>query len=248
MKNIVANFDREVASVDNLLRFDEMVVAVPIKGLNKISELAEKHNNQRIKEESDKYLRILSNISDNHSLKSYYETIYNQCVVLLVSYFGATLEELFRMCIPIVIQTGEPKNILKEEVKISVQDLAKREFILKDDYIDYLVEKNILSFQDMKNTRRTFEKYLDVILDKNQIMNNIIFGQASRHIIVHSGGRITSKFKGQIEVATPRTIMPEMKETGLLKYNPEEVKILGDSMKSFMQTLKGELNKYCDDF
>ena len=83
-------------------------------------------------------------------MRSHYTTIYNQCVVLLVSHFGTTLHSLFVSAAPALLGTSADKDALKDELKFQLSELSEHDFDIRERIGELLVAKRDISFQDMQ--------------------------------------------------------------------------------------------------
>ena len=62
---------------------------------------------------------MLERIKQNESLCPYYEAMYNQCLVLLVSYSGSAVRELFIDAAAAAIEAGTRSDLLDAELRIT---------------------------------------------------------------------------------------------------------------------------------
>src|ERR1044071_6944873 len=93
---VIAGFRKNVAAVEELLDFDRFILDFAIEGMRsaaaKLRDELKAHNAAKVVENR---LGALETVRRHDSLRPKYQTIFNQCVVLLVSYFGSTLPEIF---------------------------------------------------------------------------------------------------------------------------------------------------------
>lgn len=93
-KQIIDNFKKNIASVESLANFDRVVLDFAISSIDSLQErLKEKFANERLLATAT--LKQLKNIRENDSMRPQYKEIFNQCVVLLVSYFGSAVSDIF---------------------------------------------------------------------------------------------------------------------------------------------------------
>jgi hypothetical protein len=156
--------------------------------------------------------------------------MFNQCVVLLVSYFGAAAHTLFRQGVAAALAAGANVPAATEELKVSWRAVAQAEGEREAMFSDLLIAQHDISFQDMQSIRRAFEKHLGVIIERSSGLNDIIMGQAGRHVIVHAGGVIDNKIVRQVAGALPRALMPELKVGEPIRFHPSDVRLLTESM------------------
>lgn len=142
-------------------------------------------------------IQSIKNINDE-SIKEAFKIIYNQACVLAVSALSATLEKYF---INFVVAHWNKINFSKEEVKLSLAEISKYNFIIKPFLGEILLEKvNSINFQDLQATKRSFNKYCKkaVIVD-DETEKFIIFYQQCRHVLVHKNGHVDKEFLKKVE-------------------------------------------------
>ena len=90
----------------------------------------------------------------------------------------------------------------------------------------------------MQSTFRAFRDCAGVEPARNEHVDNIIVGQAARHIIVHNSGVVNDICVRRTEKARIRsTITLALDEGQPVQFTPETLEQLGDSMVSFMSSL-----------
>jgi hypothetical protein len=242
--DIAEAFKRNVNFVYELAEFDHVVLAFAISVLERIEEAAQSKDsgitNYRLR--VTKELQHLRLIRQNDSFRPKYQHIFNQCVVLLVSYFGSALRDLFSACVAQrLTSTRPPQQLLEEELKLSVEELLELSDDAQERVADMLMRKGDISFQDMQSTVKAFGKFCGHRPEKDQDSNNIILGQACRHVIVHSGAIVDSRCLSQVKSATPRALKSDLPE-GHVQFSVEELKVLGSSMVAYVTKLIIALN------
>jgi hypothetical protein len=217
------------------MNFDELVLDYAIKSIEDLTGKLKKMgiDNPRLTAEST--LSSLKNIHSNNSLKPKYQTIFNQCIVLLVAYFSSTVSDIFKVALKEKLCKGELGQLSKEEVKISLGELRDMDFNLSEYIGDVVANKKEISFQDMQSITRAFKEYLGVEIQKDTVVNNIIVGQASRHAFVHSGGTIDARLLKQISNATPRDIKETCNLGDTITFSTEEITMVAESMKKYIE-------------
>lgn len=227
---ILANFKGNTERIKDLLAFDELVQAICLSALKKAQKglqgrEIEKHPSFRI----DSLVQQIEKIRDNDSLQPHYRVMYNQCIVLLVSYFSSAVEDVFRVVLSDKISQNNLGSLKNEEIKITLEQYCE------DKVVDIFLDKKDINFQDMNSTRRSFEKYLDFeAFDRNAVMANIILAQAMRHCIVHSGCAVSRKAIAQLVEIKNRTLKANIQEYDTIQFTEEEVLKVKDDMLSFM--------------
>jgi hypothetical protein len=235
-------FKVNVNAVDRLLNFDRVIIDVAVQGLGELAlELEEQHGSRRAAKIIRNRAQLLANIKAGDSLRPQYETIFNQCVVLLISYFTSAIHTLFRQGIVVALSKRANVPVLGEELKLSWRTLTDSETEREAIFADQIIAQNKISFQDMQSISRAFREQLNVQLKRSVDTNNIILGQAARHVIVHAASIIDKKMINQIADATPRTVKQELKVRDRLQFSPEEVRVLSESMVSYVNAAASAL-------
>lgn len=237
----IENFNSNLEEVNKLLNFDKSVLDNLIGKLNGLHEVAKRLSIPKGHEFWNKLINMIKEIEYIRSHDSInicnYNTINNQCVVLLVSHFTATLHDLFRNVIEVYIENSITEHL---------DDVAKIEFTVKE-LIDHTKDDNCISdiilekdktksvnFQDMKSTKRAFDSYFQIhILNKTSVgEKNIIFAQIARHNIVHYGAIVNQQFITRIKILSDRDIKSdELFEEGQeLKFSQKEIEVIAASV------------------
>lgn len=108
-------------------------------------------------------------------------------------------------------------------------------------FADLLIAQHGISFQDMQSIRRAFEKHLSVAIERSSELNDIIMGQAGRHVIVHAGGVIDNKMMRQVASAQPRALLPTPKLGEHIRFQPSDVRLLAASMTACVASIVNAL-------
>ena len=87
----------------------------------------------------------------------------------------------------------------------------------------------------MQAIRRAFHDYLDIEIQRDRVVNNIILAQACRHVIVHSGGTVTSRPIRQVQSAVPRDLKVTLSEGNSIQFEPREIEVVSDSMSTYVR-------------
>lgn len=237
MRAILDNFSQHVADVDRLIEFDREVMHVAI---NAVEDLHNRLvNTQKITNEQlngARALQILRGVRDNESLKPRFSLILNQAIVLLVSYFGSAVEDIFSSAVTAALHGTASSRLMKEDLRLTVAELIEATSSQDDAVVSLFIEKKDLSFQDMQAIHRAFRDYVGVEVEKDRGVNNIILAQACRHVIVHAGGEVTPRLIRQVSGAIPRDIKLEL--TGAtVQFSPSEVKTVAESMAKYLEVL-----------
>lgn len=204
------NFNSNIKSIREFLNFDKLLLDFCITQIEGLEERI--RNNKEIELTNVRFLPSMTltqlrTIREHNSFKLKYETINNQSLVLLISHFTSTLKEIFKSSLEYLASNNKQYfKSIDTDFKISLQELGEFDFNLSKAIGDIIIRKKDISFQDMQSTVREYKNYLGVTIDKNEIVDNIIFAQASRHAIVHSLGIADEKFINQVAKSTQRTL------------------------------------------
>lgn len=246
MNNILSKIDEtfeiNVNSVFELVKFDSTILEFSINKVEKLNNLLKSSGIENKRYLADNTLKQLKLVKEHKSLKPKYETIYNQCVVLLVSYFGSGIKSLFMVALTKHIMIGNRIQNKISDVKIPLVELEKMNYEVKENIGELITNNRNLSFQDMKSIVRSFKEWFNIDLSQDSTMNNISMGQACRHIIVHSGNHVDQKFINQVKNLEPRTIKKEIKIDEKIHFEPEEIFLLGNEMLCLCKIIVEELN------
>jgi hypothetical protein len=235
---IVDGFNANVRGVQKLINFDRQLLDLAISGLQDLhGRLVNSRQIHNPDLNGEKLLNLLSNIRKNDSLRVHYQTIFNQAVVLLVSYFASTLTDIFRHAISVRLDTSDDRQLMDEEVRVTFADLKERDWNLRESAPELLIAKKDLSFQDMGSTHRAFAQYLDVTMKQDSCVNNIIAAQACRHVIVHAGGKVTEKLMHQTRNAQPRQLRPVFELGERINCRSDEVELVWTNMHDYIARL-----------
>lgn len=234
-----AALKKNVEDVRRLMNFDRVILDFSIKALADLQEkLTKQHDIKNPALLANNALQMLKGVRKNDSLRSKYQVIFNQCIVLLVSVFASATGELFRNGINALVKTGKSEDLRKEELRFTVGELEDMGYDLTESLGRLLAEKKDISFQDMKSIGRAFREHFAIEIPKDRSVNNIIFAQACRHIIVHDAAKVNDRFLKQIAGAIPRDInsVPAVGET--IQFDTNEIDLVAESMLLYFSDLR----------
>lgn len=238
MRAILDNFSQHVADVDRLIEFDREVMHVAISAVEDLHRrLVETMHIDNEQMNGTRALQILRGVRDHGSLKPRFSLILNQAIVLLVSYFGSAVEDIFSWAVTATLRGGSSARLMKEDLKLTVAELMDVTSNPDDAVVALFIEKKDLSFQDMQAIHRAFREYVGVEVERDSTVNNIILAQACRHVIVHAGGEITSRLVRQVSGAIPRDVKTELFEGSEVQFSLDEVKTIAQSMTKYLFAL-----------
>lgn len=245
---ILDEFESHIDSVNKLMNFDRIVLDYCISSVKSLDDRLKK--NDEIKITNVRFLptntiMALENIKNNDSLRHQYESIFNQCLVLLVSYFSSISKEVFRKAIDYFsIHNTSFLGAIKEDIKLSFEEMSTYDYNLSGKIGQLIIEKKSISFQDMQSINRTLKKYLKIdfkSIDKKT--NNIILAQASRHCIVHSSEIVDEKFLNQIRNAENRDVIKDVSLNKKISVSPQEVELISESMREYFKEVIDKILK-----
>jgi hypothetical protein len=235
---VVAAFEANVSGVAKLLSFDRDVLDHAVQGVEELHErlVSAGFENQALNARNT--LKSLRGIKDHHSLLPRYRIIFNQGIVLLVSYFGSAVHDVFKIGVQARLLLDDSRSdLMEEELKLSFRDIRDRGWNLNDIAADLLVDKKDLTFQDMKSIALAFRQYVGVEVERDENTNNIIAAQACRHVIVHAGHQVTAKMLHQLREAKPRSLKLNLVVGELVQFSPDEVELVAASMRRYVSTV-----------
>jgi len=232
---ILNNFKQNVRKVEELRKFDEILLESITSLVQVYKDQATIHSTQT---KLDKLLLSIKNIKSNGSLKENYRTINNQCVVLLVSYFGSTIGEVFRKSFSLALEKSKSDTFADTVLKLTVNEIksvasAHENLNLGDVFIK---QKNI-NLQDMKSVVDVFDSCFKSKMDKDEMVNNIIVSQACRNGIVHSGEMVDDRLITQVKGAFPRELKVELQLGSQISFEKEEIDLIVKNMNQFLEIL-----------
>lgn len=242
---IVLNFISNISSIQELLSFDKLLLDFCI---NQIESLDERiRNNNEISLTNVRFyptatLTQLKTIREHNSFKLKYETINNQSLVLLISYFTSTLKEIFKSSLEyLALNKKDFFKSIDIDFKISMQELGEYDFNLANNIGELVIKKKDINFQDMQSTVREFKNYLNVEISKNELVDNIILAQASRHSIVHSLSIADEKFINQISKTVKRSLKTNIILNDEIVFTKKELDQVILNLREFIDNLIKEI-------
>jgi len=234
-------FDENAAAVERLLDFDKLIIEVAVDGLKQLVQELDDRNLHSAVTLVRNRASLLSNVKDSESLRPQYEAMFNQCVVLLVSYFGSAAHTMFRQGVAVALASGADVPAAKEELKVSWRGVAQAEEERETMFANLLIAQHGVSFQDMQSIARAFKSHLDVELPRSSDTNNIILGQAARHVIVHAASLVDGRMARQVAGAKPRTLKDVIVEGRPIRFSTREVRTLSASMTNYVAEMSASL-------
>jgi hypothetical protein len=241
-------FESNVRSVVELLDFDRVIIGLAIDGLRNVAKhIDASYNLHSVVTTLNNRAQMLEQVREGDSLRPKYETIFNQCVVLLVSYFDSAVHGVFRCGVIEALRADTSVPAKTEKLSLSWSALEQTGGERERIFADLLVAQKNISFQDMQSVVRAFKDLLNITLARTTHTDNIVFGQAARHAIVHRGAIVDDRMVNQVAGAKLRTLKREIVHRTRLRFTPEEVNELSVSMTVYVQELCSALDAIAPD-
>ncbi len=234
---VAASVNHNVDLVLRLLRFDRDIVVVAVGVLHSVVQDLEQRQLNSLIPRVENRAQVLTNLSVNESLKPQYDAMFNQCVVLLVSYFSSGLHRLFCVSVAEALRSGAELPVRDAKLTLSWRSLEGVDTDRERLFADLLVAQEDISFQDMASVTRAFKEHLSVEMTRGAATDNIILGQAARHAIVHAGARVDERMVKQLRGVRARTLKPQIVVGEALRFDPAEIGVLADSMREYVRGL-----------
>jgi hypothetical protein len=240
---IVNTFKDHIQSVEKLMTFDDDVLSIAISNIeelqNKLLKLG--INNAHISAQTT--LTQLKGFRANKSLQPRYETICNQALVLLTSYFSSTVSDLLKLGIEKILGKNTETPLQKEQIKISFSELIENNFDVKNIAIENFLRTKDISFQDTKTISKAFKDYLQIEIERDENVNEIILGMQCRHVIVHTGAKADTKFLNALKYATPRTLKRDLTIDQKIQFSITEVNTVANAMLKYIENISKEIDR-----
>lgn len=240
-EKVLLAFRNNIKSVADLLSFDQAILELATINLREIALILRSAGKTQHANGIENRVEGLEKIHESESLSKYYKAMYNQCVVLLVSYFASSVHDLFRSAVSYALKEKLTVPVTKEEVKLTWADFGGGGEESARVFADLLVSQKDISFQDMQSITRAFKTFFEINIDRDSNVNEIILGQAARHVIAHSGGIVDQKMLKQLQTSAPRSLKQELVIGEKLDFSPEEVRVLMAAMGAYMSELSNKL-------
>jgi hypothetical protein len=231
----IRTFRSNLQSVHELMRFDDMVLEFIIGPMQRIADRQTTGGIVNARHRVDQLLGMIKGIKQNESLRRHYAAMYNQCLVLLVSYFASATRSLFIEAVVASIDSGARDELLDVEVRLTPRDVREGSGPTSQILAEAIADAKEMSFQDMQSVDRAFRRYFGVAPEKGQMVNDIIVGQACRHAIVHAGAQVNRRLINQIRSAVPRTIKPLFEEGTAIEFERSDLRAVMKEMLKYLR-------------
>ena len=239
---ILKNFKERVDGVNKLLRLDDLILGTTLSILEDRQSSLRNCGIENAHQLGENALSQLKSIKNNESLKPGYKLIYNQCVVLLVSYFSSSIHDFFNCAATELLKNNIPKKFKGKDLKFTLEELKSYDFDLNKNIGAIISEKFDISFQDMGSISRAMKDILCLELPWDKTINNIITMQACRHAIAHAGEIADEKLINQLRKSSERDIQKDIVVGRRVQFTPDEVTLGGEEMLNYLSNLISKLD------
>lgn len=237
LQRITDAFQSNLDKTETLLTFDEILQQFCLSALRKAKRGLDSFGNENPRFSIDPTIKSIETIRQNASMKSSYEIMYNQCIVIMVSFFGSALEDIFKEALNEIMGHEDIGELKSEGFKITLEEWQTGE--IADIFVQ---KKDDINFQNMKSTTRSFETYIGLSpIEQDEMIDNINLAQIMRHCIVHSGCNITSKAYNQLKKVKKRSIKVSITKGEYVQFTEKEVHQIKDDMLLFMKSLSSKV-------
>jgi len=217
------------------MRFDDMILEFVIGPMQRLSERQTTAGITNPRHRVDQMLSMVRGIKQNESLRPHYAAMYNQCLVLLVSYFASATRNLFIDAVVSAMESGARDELLDAEIRLTPREVMEGGGSSSALLAESIADAKDMSFQDMQSVDRAFRRYFDVAPEKGQMVNDIIVAQACRHAIVHAGARVNRRLISQVRTATPRMVKVVLKDDATIEFSRLEVRAVMKEMLKYLR-------------
>jgi hypothetical protein len=236
-------FAQHQIAVRRLVNFDRDILDFVVGSLREHVDRQKNSGRANPEQSGENLLRVLEPVRTNSSLRPRYETVFNQALVLLVSYFGSSVHALFTEAVKHAIGSKTTNSdLLKERLTFTAEELCESSFDPLEAIPQALALASDVSWQDMQSIRRTFKKYFAVEMARDECVNDIIAAQACRHAIVHAGGIANERTMKQLSNARPRSVKIDVQLRGRIQFSPEEIEHVSAQMGAYLSKLDSMTN------
>src|SRR5262245_44242574 len=140
-------FTTNTESVTELLGFDQLIVQIAVEGLRTTaSEITESYGLHVAVTKLNNRAAMLEKIREGGRLGEAYETIFNQCVVLLVAYFSSAVHGVFRQGLIAALRSDTGAPVTKQKLSVSWRSFEQAQGDHERIFADLLVAQKEISF------------------------------------------------------------------------------------------------------
>jgi len=233
-------FKSQIENVYKITEFDNDFVSIAIGWLQDLEN--DLKNNKNIENDNllpTRTINLLKTVLEQGPKREKYKPVYNQSVVLLVSYFASLVSEIFNSTLTHYLSNIEelPKRLEKEEFKFTLSELSVLQYDLSKEIGRIITRKSNISFQDMGSIAKAYKRFFGIVVEWDTNVSNIITAHACRHAIVHSAEIADHACINQLKAAKDREIKKDLKENEPIEFNIDEIKTIGKSMELYIKSL-----------
>ncbi len=239
IQKIIEKFELQISSVFKIIEFDKEYVEIVVKQLKELKKKLIGFGIQNPIYHPTSQIKLLSSLIQSGPKQRKYQPVYNQCLVLLVSYFASTINSILNEGLNYYLNNSDnlPDKVANQEFKLSLRELQELQFDLSEKIGSIIVRKSDISFQDMKSIARAFEQFLGITIQKDEDVDNIITAQALRHIIVHNSEIIDDKCIKQLTNAGNRKFVEDVEPNKKAVIDADDLNIVKASMLNYANNL-----------
>lgn len=249
IQNVIAKFELQISSVFKIIEFDKEYLEIVIGQLEEHKEKLIRLGIQNPMHHPTAQIKFLESLIKSGPRQSKYQPVYNQCLVLLVSYFASAVNSILNEGLNHYLNNSDslPDDVANLEFKLSLRELQTLQFDLSEEIGKIIIRKSDISFQDMKSIARVFEQFLGITIQKDEDVDNIITAQALRHVIVHNSEIINTKCINQLANASNRKFITNIELNKKVIIDTNDLNIVKASMLKYVNNLLGSIkNKFAD--
>jgi hypothetical protein len=220
-------FEKQLETIEQLVDFDRQIQDICVSHIENLNSKLKRAPFQITNPIylADNAIQAIKNIRQHDSLRKHYQSIFNSCLVLQISYFTSILQDIFEYTFQYLSTNGLLPHMVDSEKP--------------ENYLEELINnKKSISFQNMESVCKSYKRYLDIDISRDQKFNTIVLAVASRHAIVHASGRADRKFLQQISNANPRDIKNMLVENEEIQFSSTELSYVKFATLVFIQELR----------
>ena len=237
-KKIKDNLSHNIEGVDQLNELGDDVINLSIDFLTDL----EKQNTELTgftpyKTKLSNTINQIKCLKQHPYLSKKYEIIFNQSIVLIISSFETFLGELI-----VEISNKLPQLInwnLKEKISVDPRDFNYSQPNFGKMVLKHIKQRH--SLQDINSVSEMLNNYLSITIDKKNL-NELIFYQAVRNIIVHNLSKVDEVFLHQIAKTKYHNKYSTMNDS-TIKLKKNDYKRAKDIFLSLADNIIEELKK-----
>ncbi|MGY4893329.1 MAG: hypothetical protein ACO1N2_01380 [Candidatus Saccharimonadota bacterium] len=243
LSDTYADLDERIDNIRAIADVNEDLVKIAVSNLNSIrKDIVATGRNQGILQKVDRQLETYKEVAKIPELTTKFPIIREQIIVLLIGALEVFVSDIYKQ-----IAENDPEFFFwnDEKEKISFEPSLLREgFSLGDALVGHLKNKGY-SFQDLQSLIKSFEVYCGIKIElETEAKDVLIYGAASRHIIVHNRSIIDSAFLKQIRDTIFSNAL--VKKDEQLLVTDQFVSRLSETIKSFCGYLISNLQQRDD--